>query len=290
MAAMLPENYGGNAVYISASDHHSCVVTDAGDLYTWGAAGEAGGALGLGKKRWQPFAKRVPGLKKVKRTRGIAARQDFQKSQTLVYWRKQLVSITVVTNDEPFHRALNMHISCQVSSVAAAPDHTIVLLQASCPSLPHGAVFADSGAQAQGLEADDGVAFSASGQDEEKIEDEEDILKDSDSEHDGELEDKNRKEGHAHASLRDLYTTDANGMPEPLTLKQHCEVVLAREVDLSNASSLLAYADALDAPGLVEYCTEFVRSNLDGVLVVGRESDRRHLLETPGVLVRPLTS
>lgn len=76
VAAMLPENCGGNAVYISASDQHSCVVTDTGDLYTWGASGEDGGALGLGQKRWQPFAKRVPSLKKVRHARGFSVRQE----------------------------------------------------------------------------------------------------------------------------------------------------------------------------------------------------------------------
>lgn len=62
---MLPENCGGNPVSVSASDQHSCVVTDAGDLFTWGTSGEEGGALGHGPNRWQPLAKRVPSLKKV---------------------------------------------------------------------------------------------------------------------------------------------------------------------------------------------------------------------------------
>ena len=65
VAAMLPENCGGNAIHVSASDQHSCVVTDTGDLYTWGTAGEEGGALGHGDNRWQPVAKRVSSLKKV---------------------------------------------------------------------------------------------------------------------------------------------------------------------------------------------------------------------------------
>lgn len=62
---MLPENCGGNAVHVSASDRHSCVVTDTGDLFTWGTAGEGVGALGHGKSSWQPVAKRVASLKKV---------------------------------------------------------------------------------------------------------------------------------------------------------------------------------------------------------------------------------
>lgn len=54
-------------MHISASDQHSCVVTDAGDLYTWGTCDEeGGGALGHSHERWQPVAKRVPLLKKVR--------------------------------------------------------------------------------------------------------------------------------------------------------------------------------------------------------------------------------
>lgn len=41
----------------------------------------------------------------------------------------------------------------------------------------------------------------------------------------------------------------------------------------------LFFQDALDAPALVRFCAEFVRWNLDGILVMGRESDRSCLLE-----------
>lgn len=76
-------------------------------------------------------------------------------------------------------------------------------------------------------------------------------------------------------------------LSEPWTLKQQCEVVLAREVDLRNVCSILAYADALDAPALVKYCAEFVSTNLDGILVLGRPSDRECLLEASGAMVSP---
>lgn len=66
VAGLLPFNCGGNPVHISASDQHSCVVTDAGDLFTWGTCDEEGGALGHSHERWQPVAKRVPLLKKVR--------------------------------------------------------------------------------------------------------------------------------------------------------------------------------------------------------------------------------
>lgn len=66
VTGLLPFNCGGNPVHISASDQHSCVVTDAGDLFSWGACDEEGGALGHSHERWQPVAKRVPLLKKVR--------------------------------------------------------------------------------------------------------------------------------------------------------------------------------------------------------------------------------
>ncbi|CAM9471395.1 unnamed protein product [Chrysoparadoxa australica] len=70
-----------------------------------------------------------------------------------------------------------------------------------------------------------------------------------------------------------------------LSLRELCERTLAKAVDMSNCISLLAYADALNAAGLVTYCAEFIRRNLDGVLVLGRRSDWESLLETAGETV-----
>ncbi|CAM9442152.1 unnamed protein product, partial [Ectocarpus fasciculatus] len=219
VAAMLPENCGGNPISVSASDQHSCVVTDTGDLFTWGTSGGEGGALGHGSNRWQPLAKRVPSLKKVAR-------------------------------------------------VAAAPDHTVVLLQASCPSLPHGAAFANVDAL---INEDEDGGHSL-------IEDEgEDADSDID---DGDDE---RNDGASHGG--GLFSKNPAGGFEPLTLKQYCEANLAREVDLHNAGAMLAYADALDAPALLLYCVEYVTRNLDAVLVLGCSSTTSCLLEAPGALV-----
>lgn len=169
----------------------------------------------------------------------------------------------------------------QVASVAAAPDHTMVLLHAFCPPLPHGASLTVSSAQANGVQADHSLSRHPHLEEEE-----EEGTIDSDSEFGDVEEGGGDRGGGVVAGRRDgIVITRSDGMSEPLTLKEHCEMVLAREVDLSNASSLLAYADALDAPALVKYCAEFVSSNLDGILVVGRESDRYCLLETSGELV-----
>ena len=37
LETLLPENGGGRVVHASAASSHSCVVTDTGDIYTWGA-------------------------------------------------------------------------------------------------------------------------------------------------------------------------------------------------------------------------------------------------------------
>ncbi|CAM9667167.1 unnamed protein product, partial [Sphacelaria rigidula] len=229
--AMLPENCGGNAVHVSASDRHSCVVTDTGDLYTWGTAGEGVGALGHGDRSWQPVAKRVASLKKV-------------------------------------------------ALVAAAPDHTLVLLQASCPSLPH----ADSLAlEDQVSDKHTGsVSWNSSG-----------TLVVDDSSEDGEEGDSDVESvdvGDERSCLAEgedaaAGTWFSSGLSEPLSLKQQCEVVLARQVDMRNVCSMLAFADTLDAPSLVKYCAEYVGNNLDGILVLGRPSDRECLLEASGPLV-----
>ena len=39
--AMLPERGGGRAVFVSASSNRTCVTSDKGDLYTWGATDDS---------------------------------------------------------------------------------------------------------------------------------------------------------------------------------------------------------------------------------------------------------
>lgn len=164
-------------------------------------------------------------------------------------------------------------------SVAAAPDHTVVLLQAYCPPLPHDASVTNARGQ-PGLESCRARALGP----EAASEQEGDV--DSDFGDGAEDEKESPRDDHPETGVGAACFNDANEVLAPLSLKQHCEIVLAREVDLRNAASLLAYADALDAPALVEYCARFVSANLDGILVLGRESDRCCLLETSGALVR----
>jgi inhibitor of Bruton tyrosine kinase len=61
VSGMLPENGGGFAVALSASEQHTAVVTDTGALFTWGVA-RGKNAMGHEGVRWQPSPKRVPGV------------------------------------------------------------------------------------------------------------------------------------------------------------------------------------------------------------------------------------
>lgn len=61
VTGMLPENGGGFAVALSASEQYTAVVTDSGSLYTWGAT-HGKNILGHEGVRWQPSPKRVPGV------------------------------------------------------------------------------------------------------------------------------------------------------------------------------------------------------------------------------------
>jgi alpha-tubulin suppressor-like RCC1 family protein len=61
VSGMLPENGGGFAVSVSASEQHTAVVTDTGALFTWGVA-HGKNVMGHEGVRWQPSPKRVPGV------------------------------------------------------------------------------------------------------------------------------------------------------------------------------------------------------------------------------------
>ena len=61
VSGMLPENGGGFAVALAASEQHTAIITDTGALYTWGTT-HGKNVLGHEGVRWQPSPKRVPGV------------------------------------------------------------------------------------------------------------------------------------------------------------------------------------------------------------------------------------
>lgn len=149
---MLPENGGGLAVAVSASENHTAVLTDTGAMFTWGASNSKNvmGHIGV---RWQPDPKRVPGV-----NRAVA--------------------------------------------VAAAKEHTVFLMGASFPPLP-------------------------------------DLPEIS----------------HGVNSLEDFAVRR-----------------IADFIDLFNAVPLLTVAERTDSARLIDYCAEFCRRNLDGVIAVAQKS------------------
>jgi hypothetical protein len=61
--ALLPENGGGRVTGVSACSMHTCVVTDCGDVYSWGSSLDFG-SLGHGEAISQPVPRRVVGIKR----------------------------------------------------------------------------------------------------------------------------------------------------------------------------------------------------------------------------------
>jgi alpha-tubulin suppressor-like RCC1 family protein len=72
VTGMLPEEGGGCAVAVAASENHTAVVTKEGALFTWGAT-HGKDVLGHEGVRWQPCPKRVAG---VSRAVGVAAAKE----------------------------------------------------------------------------------------------------------------------------------------------------------------------------------------------------------------------
>ncbi len=151
VVGMLPENGGGNAVAVSASESHTAICTSEGHLFTWGEAD------GIGHKgvRWQPSPR------KVKRV----------------------------------HRAVG---------VAVAKEHTVLLMGTTFPPLPN--------------------------------------AKRPDADH-------------------------------PLSLQATAAIEISRNVDLFNVIPLALVAYRFNCRPLINFCDEFMRNNLDGVLAVAQKND-----------------
>ena len=148
---MLPENGGGIAVAVSASDNHTAVLTDCGRLYTWGF-NDCKNAMGHVGVRWQPIPKQVHGV----------------------------------------FRAVK---------VAVAKEHTVLLVGTTYPKA---------------------------------------------KKHDEKLHE---------------------------TLNQKASRAVAHHVDLFNVIPILITAERICCSFLIDYCIEFIKCNLDGVLAVGRKSE-----------------
>ena len=72
VTGMLPENGGGNAVAVSASESHTAIVTSDGHVFNWGES-EGKDVLGHKGVRWQPIPRKV---KRVHRAVAVAAGKE----------------------------------------------------------------------------------------------------------------------------------------------------------------------------------------------------------------------
>ena len=151
VTGMLPQNGGGIAVAVSASEHHTAVVTEDGHLFTWGAHTQQNG-LGHEGVRFQQTPKQVPGV----------------------------------------YRAVG---------VASAKEHTILLVGTAFPTIPF-------------------------------------IPRE-----------------------------------KSLSLENIAARKVAEHVDLFNVIPILIMAERTRCVLLIKYCKEFVKRNLDGVLMLGRKSE-----------------
>ena len=163
VTGMLPENGGGLAVAVAASEQHTAIVTDCGELYTWGAT-HGKNVLGHEGVKWQPCPKKVPGV----------------------------------------HRAVG---------VAVAKEHTLLLIGTCFPKPPIDVLISGT---------------------------------------------KSRSEYDDQKDIKSLESLAA--------------IKVAQHVDLFNAIPLLIMAERVQSRALTDYCKDFVRRNLDGVLNLGQKS------------------
>ena len=162
VVGMLPENGGGKAVAVSASESHTAIVTEEGHLFTWGTS-IGNNVLGHKGVSWQPSPRKVSRV----------------------------------------HRAVD---------VAVAKEHTVLLMGTTFPPLPS--------------------------------------LSTMDDDH------------------------------QPLSLQHHAAIEISRNVDMYNVLPVSQVASRLNCKPLLDFCGEFVRENLDGVLAVGNKNDFRKYLNS----------
>lgn len=261
VTAMLPSVCNGRAVHVSASSSHTAVLTESGDLYTWGTSDD-GAALGQGGERWQPVARRVAGVKRaimvaaapehtVVLLAAMLPRKPHEHAEqvTMSDIARALPSVNFTTNMIVDHDSLAL--ASAEEELKRPLDIHGHLFRHRC-HLPKAGTFSDSDSEDYNDEpiSADAELFAHG-----------DISLDEESS--SEQEDSN-------ASRRKDELCTETSPARILSLKQMCEVVLAPTVDLKSAPLLLTLADAYDAPDLMRYCAAVIKLNLDAVFVMGK--------------------
>jgi alpha-tubulin suppressor-like RCC1 family protein len=269
--SLLPEYGGGRAVFVTVCSNRTCVVSDRGDLYTWGSTDEKG-ILGHGSGKFQPVPKRVVG---VKRAIAVAVGDEH----TLV-----LQSANVPT----LPHAL-AYIPVKTKSKAKSSLMTVEEPEEDLET--QAARLARSGFLDESLETELNDSFEHSSDDEydERTRSPDyvlmrrrnrprgssfDIPKSSDS----------RRQFDSKKGLKptsDMIMPDSTmpSMSTLLSLKGLCEHQLAQGITLKNSVQMLAAAERYQCPSLATFCASFIQKNLDAVLVQSKPHDFDVLLE-----------
>ena len=157
-----------------------------------------------------------------------------------------------LSNDRPEYSWKKVRQLKNVRQVSLGAHHTAVRVQHYAPCLPN--VYADDDEEnGQGKVMKEDMDFD-------------------DEEKDGE-------------SVDEISHGPSKSIPSLWNLAQSC---LCSVVDVHNVVTLLSYAESFQAPVLLEYCSEFLRRNLDAVLVMMREKKEMELFEDMPMIIPTL--
>lgn len=228
--ALLPRHSSGRMVLAAATSNRTCAITAAGDLYAWGATDEQG-ILGHGVgSSYEPAPRRVLGVKR-------AVKIATGETHTLVltsYNRPPLPLCELFPNVQ-----LNPELNtCYSRRTAAGRSNSF------------GDFSSDS-------DDDYGKSVTSPVPIAQTITSPLESLVDESNDNTNSLKglpvspsassDRNPKGSHEVAYYREVPT-----------LKAFCERALAKATDLKNVANLLTHAEAIYAPLLQKYCSEFI--------------------------------
>jgi hypothetical protein len=181
--------------------------------------------------------------------------------------------------------------------VAAGEDYTLVLTSATIPTLPYEhllypplnnikhekspsivVVMGKVGVKGSGSKVDD-IKYDSN------------LNSPNNSDSDSEDSDENEESViPCESSNFDEISETFDNYSQVLTLKELCEIRIAKSVDTRNVVALLANAEALDAKGLAAFCNQYIRSNFDAILVQSKLADLDILIDDSGSLDATLSS
>ena len=285
LEALFSENGGGKATFIDAASERVCVVMENGDLYTFDVPTTASNSK-------LPVPRRVIG---VKCSESVVAGDHHTlvltslKVPPLPYQERM-----AMLSSEPLITMLNE---------SQTDVKTKIALDASMDVDPE-ASFTEAETetdldQSMSIDADVGMTiFDMNSEDENEqaaYDEEQMLLFNAGLDSTPQLLTQSEAEVEQFEQVTDTTSIgksnvpfdtsscEDNGVsPFPLSLKELCELRLAREVTVRNSPRLLDFANTYQAHALAQFCEQFITSNLDAVFVISKRSDLELLVtDTP---------